>query len=69
MKGCARPVFLTSEHYVRFGPQATCLLEAASTSDFDFLWGAVIAITLFAFLVYNVVATAERLVLSRYREA
>ena len=37
------------------------MLEAANSSDFDFLWAAVMLITLFAFLVYNVVATAERL--------
>ncbi len=45
------------------------MLEAANSSDFDFLWAAVILITLFAFGVYNVVATAERLVSSRYHEA
>jgi sulfonate transport system permease protein len=45
------------------------MLEAANASDFDFLWAAVILITLFAFLVYNVVAAAERLMFSRYHEA
>ena len=45
------------------------MLEAANASGFDFLWAAVLLITLFAFLVYNVVATVERLVLSRYHDA
>ena len=44
-------------------------LDLVRASDFDFLWAAVILITLFAFLVCNVVGTGERLVFSRYHEA
>jgi sulfonate transport system permease protein len=44
------------------------LLEASNTSDFDFLWAGVVLITLLAFVVYNLVAAAERVVLARYQD-
>ena len=44
------------------------MLEATNNSDFDFLWSGVVLITLLAFLVYNLVTVAERLVSARYRE-
>jgi ABC-type nitrate/sulfonate/bicarbonate transport system permease component len=45
------------------------MLEATNNSDFDFLWSGVVLITLLAFLVYNLVTVAERLVSARYRES
>jgi ABC-type nitrate/sulfonate/bicarbonate transport system permease component len=42
------------------------MLEASNASEFDFLWSGVVLITALAFLVYHLVASAERLILVRY---
>jgi len=42
------------------------MLESAETSQFDFLWAGVVLVTLVAVVMYNVIATCERLVLAHY---
>lgn len=42
------------------------MVQAADSSQFTFLWAGVVVLTVFAFLVYNLVAVIERPVLSRF---